>query len=31
MDVVKNHEFALAMNRGAWQIVSAPALGHSHS
>ncbi len=22
MDVVRNHEFALAMNRGAWQVVS---------
>ena len=31
MDVVKNHEFALAMNRGAWQIVSMPGFGHSHS
>ncbi len=27
MDVVRNHEFALAMNRGAWQIVSMPASG----
>lgn len=26
MDVVKNHEFALAMSRGKWQIVSA----HGH-
>ncbi len=24
MDVVKNHEFALAMNRGTWQIVNMP-------
>jgi hypothetical protein len=24
MDVVKNHEFALAINRGEWQIVSNP-------
>jgi hypothetical protein len=24
MDVVRNHEFALAMNQGAWQIVSMP-------
>jgi hypothetical protein len=30
MDVVKNHEFALAMSHGAWQLVSMPALGHSH-
>jgi hypothetical protein len=28
LDVVKNHEFALAMNRGAWQVVSAPAFNH---
>jgi len=28
MDVVKNHEFALAMNRGAWQIVSIPGFVH---
>jgi hypothetical protein len=27
MDVVKNHEFALAMNQGTWQIVSMPASG----
>ena len=31
MDVVKNHEFALAMNRGSWQIVSMPASGHHHA
>ncbi len=24
IDVVKNHEFALAMNRGVWQIVNMP-------
>lgn len=24
MDVIKNHEFALAMNQGAWQIVRMP-------
>lgn len=30
LDVVKNHEFALAMNRGAWQIVKMPASGHIH-
>jgi hypothetical protein len=29
MDVVKNHEFALAMNRGTWQIVSMPGVGRS--
>ncbi|MDP3879496.1 MAG: MEDS domain-containing protein [Dehalococcoidales bacterium] len=27
LDVVKNHEFALAMNRGAWQLIGAPAAG----
>jgi len=31
MDVVKNHEFALAMNRGKWQVVSMPAFSHGHS
>ncbi len=32
MDVIKNHEFALAMNRGAWQIVTMPTLAaHSHN
>jgi len=30
MDVVKNHEFALAMSHGSWQLVSMSALGHSH-
>jgi hypothetical protein len=30
MDVVKNHEFALAMSHGAWQLVSMPAVRHSH-
>ncbi len=25
LDVIKNHEFALAMNRGRWQIVTMPA------
>lgn len=25
LDVVKNHEFALARNRGVWQIVNMPA------
>jgi hypothetical protein len=25
LDVVKNHEFALAMNRGVWQVVNMPA------
>jgi hypothetical protein len=25
LDVVKNHEFALAMNQGAWQVVTMPA------
>jgi hypothetical protein len=31
MDVVKNHEFALAMNRGTWQIVGRPGFAHAHS
>jgi hypothetical protein len=30
LDVVKNHEFALAMNEGTWQIVSMPAFGRNH-
>ena len=30
LDVVKNHEFALAMNQGTWQIVSMPAFGQIH-
>ncbi len=32
LDVVKNHEFALAMNQGTWQVVGKHALipGHSH-
>ncbi len=25
LDVVKNHEFALAMNKGAWQVVNLPS------
>lgn len=29
MDVVKNHEFALAMSQGTWQIVKMPTVGHS--
>jgi hypothetical protein len=28
MDVVKNHEFALAMSQGTWQIVKMPTVGH---
>ncbi len=31
LDVVKNHEFALAMNQGVWQIVEKPALGHARA
>ncbi|HET8539854.1 MAG TPA: MEDS domain-containing protein [Anaeromyxobacter sp.] len=27
LDVVKNHEFAVAMNQGTWQVVSMPAGG----
>jgi len=28
MDVVKNHEFALARSHGTWQLVRVPAFGH---
>lgn len=31
LDVVKNHEFAIAMNQGKWQIVNTPAFAHAHS
>ncbi|HPL67584.1 MAG TPA: MEDS domain-containing protein [Smithellaceae bacterium] len=31
MDVVKNHEFALAMNHGAWQMVTTPSFCYGHS
>jgi hypothetical protein len=31
LDVVKNHEFALAMNQGTWQVVSMPGVGHPHA
>ena len=27
LDVVKNHEFALAMNQGTWQVVNMPGHG----
>ncbi len=27
LDVVRNHEFAIAMNRGAWQVLSMPGVG----
>jgi len=30
LDVVKNHEFALVMSRGNWQVVSMPAFAHGH-
>ncbi|MCU0916996.1 MAG: MEDS domain-containing protein [Planctomycetes bacterium] len=30
MDVVKNHEFALALSHGAWQLISMAPLGHRH-
>jgi hypothetical protein len=30
IDVVKNHEFALAMNQGVWQIVGMAGSGNSH-
>jgi hypothetical protein len=29
LDVVKNHEFALAMNQGKWQVVSNPTFGQA--
>lgn len=29
LDVVRNHEFALAMNNGRWQVVNRPAAGHA--
>jgi hypothetical protein len=29
LDVIKNHEFALAMKDGAWQVVRTPGFGHS--
>lgn len=29
LDVVKNHEFALAMNKGEWQVISMPGFGHA--
>ncbi|WP_028893659.1 MEDS domain-containing protein [Syntrophorhabdus aromaticivorans] len=31
LDVIKNHEFALAMNHGTWQVVTMPALAHSRN
>jgi len=30
LDVVKNHEFALAMNQGTWQVVGTPSSYHRH-
>ncbi len=30
LDVVKNHEFALAMNQGTWQMVGTAVPGHGH-
>jgi hypothetical protein len=30
MDVVKNHEFALAISQGEWQVVRMPGISHSH-
>lgn len=30
LDVIKNHEFALAMNQGTWQIVSMPDFARNH-
>jgi hypothetical protein len=31
MDVIKNHEFALAMNHGEWQLVRIPGFSHTRS
>lgn len=31
LDVIKNHEFALVMNRGKWQVASMPAFAHNHA
>jgi len=30
LDVIKNHEFALAMNQGNWQVVTSPDLAGIH-
>lgn len=30
LDMVKNHEFALAMSQGKWQVVHRPDFGHGH-
>ena len=29
MDVIKNHEFVLAMNHGEWQLVRKPGFSHA--
>jgi hypothetical protein len=31
LDVIKNHEFALAMNNGIWQIIRMSCFDYSHS
>ena len=31
VDVVKNHEFALAINNGAWQMVRSPSFSYGHT
>ena len=31
VDVVKNHEFALAMTAGIWQVIHNPAQTHMHN
>ncbi len=31
MDVVKNHEFVVAMNRGKWQVINTPGFRITHS
>ncbi|MBP1624996.1 MAG: sensory transduction histidine kinase [Acidobacteria bacterium] len=30
LDVIRNHEFALAMKDGSWQVVSMPGCGRAH-
>jgi len=31
LDVIKNHEFAIAMNQGEWQIVTMPGCAPGHN
>lgn len=30
LDVIRNHEFALAINNGSWQVVTTPDIGRIH-